>query len=119
MWKAFRSRYEGREFEPIGHLEGIDATLCVTVLDGLQIGHLEGPDGHIPNRNLLLIGTAVAALQPSVVYLGVLRGETSRDKSRPLSAPNQQAGVRQTSFQHDTCAGLRSAPSARSCGLPS
>ena len=30
MWKAFRSRYEGREFEPIGHLEGIDATLCVT-----------------------------------------------------------------------------------------
>ena len=50
-------------------------------LDGLQIGHLEGPDGHIPHRNLLSNSTAVAALQPEVVYLGVLRGETSRDKS--------------------------------------
>jgi hypothetical protein len=37
--------------------------------------------GHIPHRNLVLIGAAVAALQPRVMYLGVLRGETSRDKS--------------------------------------
>lgn len=63
-------------------LEGDNPSLRVTILDGPQTGRLEAADGHIPHRNLLLIGTAVAALQTRVVYLGVLRGETSRDKSR-------------------------------------
>jgi 7-cyano-7-deazaguanine synthase in queuosine biosynthesis len=75
-------KYESRELETICRLEQAEPSLKVTRLIGPQIGQLEQSDGHIPHRNLLLIGTAVAALQPAVVYLGALRGETSRDKSR-------------------------------------
>ena len=81
VYVCYGHKYESRELDTIGRLEQADPSLRVTRLVGPQIGDLEQSDGHIPHRNLLLIGTAVAALQPEVVYLGVLRGETSRDKS--------------------------------------
>ena len=97
VYVRYGHKYEGRELETIGRLEQADPSLRVTTLDGPQIGELEQPDGHIPHRNLLLIGTAVAALQPSVVYIGVLRGETSRDKSNRF--------LRQTSKLLSFCEG--------------
>jgi 7-cyano-7-deazaguanine synthase in queuosine biosynthesis len=97
VYVRYGHKYEGRELETIRRLEQADPSLSVTTLDGPQIGGLEAPDGHIPHRNLLLIGTAVAALGPSVVYLGVLRGETSRDKSNRF--------LRQTSKLLSFCEG--------------
>lgn len=81
VYVCYGHKYQNWELKAIGRLEQADPSLQVTVLDGPRIGHLEQPDGRIPHRNLLLITTAAAALQPAVVYLGALRGETSRDKS--------------------------------------
>ena len=69
-------KYEQQELATIERL-GID----IVRLAGPQVGQLEQADGHIPQRNLLLATTAAAALQPDIIYLGAVRGETSRDKS--------------------------------------
>ncbi len=52
------------------------------VVNRLRLGDLEEGDGHIAYRNLLL-ATTVAAVFPDVdtIYLGALRGESSRDKT--------------------------------------
>lgn len=75
-------KYEAAELQTIERLQQSVPALRVRVVDGPQVGKTEQRDGHIPHRNLLLVTTVAALYQPDVVYLGALRGETSRDKSR-------------------------------------
>lgn len=81
VYVCYGHKYQHRELDTISALQKIEPELSVTVLDGPQVGSLERSDGHIPHRNLLLVTTAVATLDPEIVYIGALRGEASRDKS--------------------------------------
>ena len=81
VYVRYGHKYEQKELDTIGALQDIEPDLRVTILVGPRIGSMEEPDGHVPHRNLLLVSTAVAMLDPEIVYLGALRGEASRDKS--------------------------------------
>lgn len=81
VYVRYGHKYQERELDTIAALQRIEPDLQMTMLDGPRIGSLERDDGHIPHRNLLLVTTAVAMMNPAVVYLGALRGEASRDKS--------------------------------------
>jgi hypothetical protein len=74
-------KYEALERASIARLESRCPDLAVTVAPTVQIGQYEEPDGYIPYRNLVL---AVIAATPDTdrVYIGAVRGEVSRDKSR-------------------------------------
>lgn len=74
--------YEAAELLVLGRLmhqlEGFDPV----ILDGPPIALRPDPGtGHIPHRNLVLIVTAAAALDPDVIITGALLGEASPDKS--------------------------------------
>jgi 7-cyano-7-deazaguanine synthase in queuosine biosynthesis len=77
-------RYQSAELNAIRllheHLNAHGSALEVWLIGGLHLGNLERPDGHIPNRNLLLTSFAFANLDADIIYLGALRGEASRDK---------------------------------------
>lgn len=71
--------YQRQELDTVRRLlECLPIELEVTEV-GQRFGTLEQPDGHIPYRNLVL--ALVGATYGSPVWLGALRGETSRDKS--------------------------------------
>lgn len=87
VYFALGHRYQDRELAAIRRLtdlsRNLPSRLDVEIVDRLRLGDLEQPDGFIPLRNLLLASAGVLALKPgSAVYLGGLRGEASRDKSR-------------------------------------
>ena len=81
VYVRYGHKYQERELDTIAALQEIEPKLQVAFLDGPGIGSLEQPDGHIPHRNLLLVTTAAANMDPAIIYLGALRGEASRDKS--------------------------------------
>ena len=81
VYVRYGHKYQQKELETIEALQQIEPDLHVTFLDGPQIGAMEQEDGHIPHRNLLLVTTAAALLNPDIIYLGALKGEASRDKS--------------------------------------
>ena len=108
VYVRYGHKYQHRELDTITALQALEPDLRVTLLDGPQIGELEQADGHIPHRNLLLVTTAVASLNPGIVYLGALRGEASLDKShrflrrtsRLLSFSEQPVKVRSPSKRY-------------------
>ena len=81
VYIRYGHKYQERELDTIAALQAVEPELQITILDGPQVGVTEKSDGHIPHRNLLLVTTAAAMLNPEVIYLGALRGEASRDKS--------------------------------------
>lgn len=54
-------------------------TLTVHHASHLDLGAFEQDDGYVPYRNLLL--AAAAALHADTLYVGAVRGDSSRDKS--------------------------------------
>jgi 7-cyano-7-deazaguanine synthase in queuosine biosynthesis len=74
-------KYEDRERASIARLESRCPELSVTMGPRVRIGQYEEPDGFIPYRNLVL---AVMAATPDTdrIYIGAVKGEVSRDKSR-------------------------------------
>ena len=85
LYVALDHRYQFRELETIQVLteltKRLPQSLDVEIINRLSLGDLEQPDGFIPLRNLLLAACATLS-GASTVYLGGLRGESSRDKSR-------------------------------------
>lgn len=108
VYVRYGHKYQNRELDTIAALQEFEPDLRVTLIDGPRIGALEQADGHIPHRNLLLVTTAVASLNPEIVYLGALRGEASLDKSyrflrrtsRLLSFSEQPVKVRSPSKRY-------------------
>ena len=81
LFFALGHRYERAERATISTLEAMNPGLSVIIDWRFSLGDIEQPDAHIPLRNALLIAAAVATQDPDVVYIGALRGESSRDKS--------------------------------------
>jgi len=75
-------RYQEAEMTTMDRLEAENPGLQVKRDDRLYLGDKELPDAHLPLRNALLLTTAAAVYQPDIIYIGALRGESSRDKSR-------------------------------------
>lgn len=83
VYVAYGHKYQKFELDSIHRLSLLDPCLQTTILyNRLAIGDLEKADGHIPLRNLLLISTVAAVLEPQSVMIGALLGESSTDKSR-------------------------------------
>jgi len=86
VYYAIGHRYQDMEVETIQRLTDNIPNLHVVIQYTLDLGEQEYKDGHIPYRNLLLASMAAAEAdshhQPLDIYLGALRGEVSRDKSR-------------------------------------
>jgi len=87
VYFALGHRYQDRELSAIRKLTDLSQHLPnhldVEIVDRLRLGDLEEQDGFIPLRNLLLAACGSLELTGgSRVYLGGLRGESSRDKSK-------------------------------------
>lgn len=73
-------RYEAQELAAICRLQDRLPSLAGNLFTrDAPMGDYEAPDAFIPQRNVLL--ATVAAQDADVIYLGALRGESSRDKS--------------------------------------
>lgn len=93
VYVRWESRYEGAELETIRNLQALaHATDLpvpdVTVLQGPQLGQWEQhPEGHVPQRNLVLLTYIAAWAQATLgvrrveIPLGAVAGESSPDKS--------------------------------------
>lgn len=81
VYYPLRHRYQEVELEVLERLERAVPGFSPVIRDPLPLRHLERPDAHIDYRNLLLVSFE-AANGASTVYLGAVKGESSRDKSR-------------------------------------
>ena len=81
LYFALGHRYERAERATIAYLERTNPGLDVLIDNRVSLDDIEQPDAHIPLRNALLIALAAATQDPDVIYIGALRGESSRDKS--------------------------------------
>lgn len=82
MYAQIGHRYQTREEQVIARLETAVDGLHVWRTSRLYLGDYEYDDAYIPLRNLLLACVPLLNSTVKTVYIGAVKGEASRDKSK-------------------------------------